>query len=158
MILWVASNAACLVKPGAKSQMAGFYCLSTHPDKLLGKTPLLNGTIHIIFKTIPDVMASALEAEMAGLYMNAQGKFPTRHALEALAHHQTPTHLKTDNSTSFSFIDNCIKQRKSKTWVVQWNCMSDPKTKEQIKTCWDCGVNNLADYPAKHPPPIHHKE
>ena len=35
--------------------------------------------------------------------------------------------------------------------------MRDPKTKEQIRTFWDRGVNNLGDYPTKHHPPVHHK-
>jgi len=34
MILYVDSDAAYLVKPNAKSRMAGFYYLSTHPEKL----------------------------------------------------------------------------------------------------------------------------
>ena len=34
MILWVNSDAAYLVKPGAKSRMVDFYYLSSHPDKL----------------------------------------------------------------------------------------------------------------------------
>ena len=37
MVLWVDSDAAYLVKPGAKSRMAGFYYLSSHPDKLSEK-------------------------------------------------------------------------------------------------------------------------
>ena len=102
-------------------------------------------------------MASAAEAEMAGIFMNAQEIIQIRHTLAALAHHQPPTPLKTDNSTSSAFIDNTIKQRRSKTWDMRWNWMRDPKTKEQIKTYWDRGVNNLADYPTKHHPPIHHK-
>ena len=158
MVLWVDSDAAYLVKPGAKSRMAGFYYLSSHPDKLSsGAKPSLNGAIHIFCKTIPHVMASAAESEMAGLFMNAQEIIPIRHGLMALAHPQPPTPLKTDNSTSSSFIDNSIKQRKSKTWDMRWNWMRDPKTKEQIRTYWDRGVNNLADYPTKHHPPVHHK-
>ena len=102
-------------------------------------------------------MASAAEAEMAGLFMNAQEIIQVRHALAALAHHQPPTPLKTDNSTSSAFIDNTIKQRRSKTLDMRWNWMRDPKTKEQIKTYWDSGVNNLVDYPTNHHPPIHHK-
>ena len=40
---------------------------------------------------------------------------------------------------------------------MRWNWMRDPKTKEQIRTFWDRGVNNLGDYPTKHHPPVHHK-
>ena len=157
MILWVDSDAAYLVKPGAKSRMAGFYYLSTHPDKSSDKKPPLNGAILVICKTIPHVMTSAAEAEMAGIFMNAKEIIPIRHALEALGHPQPPTPLKTDNSTSSAFIDNNMKQRRSKTWDMRWNWLRDPKTKKQIKPYWDRGVNNLADYPTKHHPPIHHK-
>ena len=137
--------------------MAGFYYLSTHPEKLNGKPPPLNGAIHIVCKTIPHVMASAAESEMAGLFMNAQEIIPIRNALIALAHPQLPTPLKTDNSTSSSFINNTIKQRKSKTWDMRWNWMRDPKTKEQIRTFWDHSVNNLGDYPTNHHPPVYYK-
>ena len=102
-------------------------------------------------------MASAAESEMAGLFMNAQEIIPIRQGLIALAHPQLPTPLKTDSSTSSSFIGNSTKQRKSKTWDMRWNWMRDDKTNEQINTYWDRGVNNLADYPTKHHPPVHHK-
>ena len=124
MVLWVDSDAAYLVKPGATSRMVGVYYFSTHPDKLMtGKKPPLNGVIHIVCKKIPHVMASITESEIAGLFMNAQGMIPIRHALQALAHHQPPAPLKADNSTSSSFIDNSIKQRRSKTWDMRWNWM-----------------------------------
>ena len=156
--MWVDSDAAYLVKPGAKSRTDGFYYLSSHLDKLSYiTTPPLNGAIHVICKTIPHAMTSAAELEMARLFMNTQEIIPIRHGLMALAHPQPPTPLKTENSTSSSFIDNSIKQRKSKTWDMRWKYMRDPKTKEQIRTYWDRGVNNLADYPTQHHPPVHHK-
>ena len=100
MVLWVDSDAAYLVKLNTKSRMAGFYYLSTHPSKLQpGKKTPLNGSIHTVCKTIPHVMESAAESEMAGLFMNAQEIIPLQHGLIALAHPQPPTPLKTDNST-----------------------------------------------------------
>ena len=75
----------------------------------------------------------------------------------ALFHPQPPTPLKSDSSTSSSFIDNSIKQRKSKTWNMRCSCMRDDKTKKQISNYWNHGVNNLADYPTKHHPPVHHE-
>ena len=46
MVLLVDSDAAYLVKPGAKSCIAGFYYLSTHPNTLVpSQKPPLNGVI-----------------------------------------------------------------------------------------------------------------
>ena len=102
-------------------------------------------------------MTSAAESEIAELFMNAQEIIPTRYGLMALAHPQSPTPLKTENSTSSSFIHSNITQPKNKTWDMRWNWMRDPKTKEQIRTFWDRGVNNLGGYPTKHHTQVHHK-
>ena len=70
MVLWVDSDAACLVNPGAKSRMARFYYLSIHPNKLApGQKPPLNRAVHIICKIVPYVMASAAESEMDGFFI-----------------------------------------------------------------------------------------
>ena len=87
MVLWVDSDAAYLVKPEAKSRMAGFYYLSSHSENLSsGAKPPFDEAIHVIFKTIPHVMSSAAESEIASLFMNAQKIIPIRHVLVALAH------------------------------------------------------------------------
>ena len=66
-----------MVKLGAKSCMAGFYYLNTHPKKLLaGQKSPLNGAIHIVSKTIHHVMVSAAESELPGLFMNAPEIIP----------------------------------------------------------------------------------
>jgi hypothetical protein len=58
--------------------------------------------------------------------------------------------LKTDNSTSNSFVHANVKQRRSKTWDVRWNWPRDKATHEQLRMCWDNGQDNDAD---KHHPP-----
>ena len=45
-------------------------------------------------------MRPAAEAEVGGLYMNAQELSPMRTTLEELNHPQPPTPLRTDNSTA----------------------------------------------------------
>ena len=67
-------------------------------------------------KTLRHVVASAAEAETAGVFHNAQMAIPIRTILNALGHVQPPTPLKTDNSTTSGFIHNNIHVRKAKSW------------------------------------------
>ena len=158
MILWVDTDAAFLVHPGAKSQVAGHYMLSDHPNNLPNSTPpTLTAPVHMICKLIPHVVTSAAEAETGGLFINAQELIPVRHALEALGHPQPPTPLKTDNSTAESFVSKNIKQKKSKTWDMRWNWLRDPKITKLVKIYWDKACKNHADYQTKHHPPSYHK-
>ena len=66
MILWVDSDAAYLVMPNAKSCMSGHFQLTDHPDK--GLNPKLNGPILVECKGLKHGVASAAEAETAGVF------------------------------------------------------------------------------------------
>jgi hypothetical protein len=102
-------------------------------------------------------MTSAAEAETGGVYGNAQETIACRISLQALGHPQLATPLiKTDNSTSNSFVHANIKQRRSKTWDMRWNWLRDKSTHDQLRIYWDKGQNNNADYFTKHHPPSHH--
>eukprot|EP00957_Ditylum_brightwellii_P027457 2075572-Ditylum_brightwellii.AAC.1 len=71
MILHIHSDAAYMVLPGARSRAGGYFYLSTKPDKKTTSIPL-NGAIHNKCSTIRNVMGSAAEAEVGGLYVNCQ--------------------------------------------------------------------------------------
>ena len=83
MILWIESDAAYLVLPNARSRYAGHFYLSTLPPKgnLTSYKPPTNGPIHTECRTIKNVVASAAEAETAGLFGNAQIGIAIRRAL-----------------------------------------------------------------------------
>ena len=101
-------------------------------------------------------MASAAEAEVGGLFHNAQQAIPLRIALEALGHPQPKTQIKTDNSTAHGFVYKNINMKKSKSWDMRFHWLRDPSTKQQIKVYWDKGPNNKADYFTKtHTTPYH---
>ena len=158
MVLHIDSDAAYLVLPNARSRYVGHYYLSNHPPPPPAKPePKPNGPILTICKTIRGVMASAAEAETGGVYGNAQEAIACRISLHALGHTQPATPLKTDNSTSNSFVHANIKQRRSKTWDMCWNWLPDKVTHEQLRIYWDKSVNNHADYFTKHHPPTHHR-
>jgi hypothetical protein len=102
-------------------------------------------------------MASAAEAEVAALYMNAQEMVPMRQCLIELGHPQPPTPIKTDNSTATGIINGTIKQKRSKAIDMRFYWLRDRVKQGQFKVYWEPGVNNLADYTTKHHSGNHHK-
>ena len=86
MILYVDSDAAYLVLPNARSRFAGHFYLSNHVNNPTTFAPQPNGPIHTECKTIRNVVASAAEAETAGLFGNSQLTIIIRRALQSLDH------------------------------------------------------------------------
>ena len=155
MILHVDSDAAYLVLPEAKSRIAGFYWLSSipHPQQ----QPPLNAGVLVECKTIRHVVASAAEAEVAGIFLNAQQIIPIRRILHALGHVQPPTPVKTDNSTANGFIHNNIHQKRSKSWDMRYYWLRDKILQKRLNFFWEKGESNNADYFTKHHATKYHK-
>ena len=150
MILHVDSDAAYLVAPGAKSRIAGHYYLSNAAGTLK------NPPFHVICKILRHVVASAAEAETAGTFFNAQEIIYLRRLLIALGHPQPPTILKTDNSTTASFVNKNMRMKKSKSWDMRYHWLRDPVLRQEFIVRWEKGILNKADYYTKHFPPSHH--
>ena len=109
MILNVDSDAAYLVHPKARSRAGGYLFLG-NADRTQ-----FNGFILVLAKIIKNVMASAAEAEVGALYMNAQEALAIRQCLIELGHPQPPTPMKTDNSTAQGILNGTIKQKRCST-------------------------------------------
>ena len=88
MILNVDSDVAYLVMPNTRSRIAGYYCLSDNQTDSTSNN--LNGPILIECKTIRNIVASAAEVEIGGLFHNAQISIPIRVLLTALGNPQPP--------------------------------------------------------------------
>ena len=102
-------------------------------------------------------MASAAEAETAGIFFNAQTAVPIRRILVALGHPQPATPVKTDNSTATQFTKSSMKQKWSKAWDMRFHWLRDKQAQRHFHVYWDKGENNMADYFTKHHSPEHHK-
>ena len=148
MVLHVDSDAAYLIAPKARSRIAGYFHLSNHPSTTT--QPKINGPIIVECKTLRHVVASAAEAEIAGVFHNAQLSIPIRQILEVLNHPQPPTPIKTDNSTANGFIHNNIHQKRSKSWDMRYYWLRERQTKQQFNFFWAPGLENHADYFTKH--------
>jgi hypothetical protein len=126
-----------LVLPNARSRYAGHYIIlsDTPPPPPEIPNPKPNGAILTVCKTIRNVMTSAAKAETAGgVFGNRQEIIAIRILLKALGHPQLATPLKTNNSTSNSFVHANIKQRHSKTWDMRWNWPRDRATQPPATT------------------------
>ena len=108
MILQGDSDAAYLVCPESRSRLGGYL--------FLGNKSRIQfiGALLVLAKVIKNVMASAAEAEVGALYINAQEAVPMRQCLEELGHPQPATPLKMDKITAKGIINNTIKQKRSK--------------------------------------------
>ena len=104
MVLNIDSDTAYLVAPEARSRIVGYFHLSE--SRAQSMTPPSNGAMLVECKTLRHIVASAAEAEVVGIFQNAQIVVLVRRMLRALNHPQSPTPIKTDNSTTNGFIPN----------------------------------------------------
>ena len=102
-------------------------------------------------------MASAAEAEVTALYLNAQEALAIRQCLVELEHAQPPTPLKLDNVTACGILTGTIKQKQSRAIDMQFYWLKDHTTQGQFNIFWEPGKHNLADYPTKHHSGAHHR-
>ena len=78
--------------------------------------------------------------------------------MAALGHPQTNTPIKTDNSTAAAFVTDTLKNKRSKSWDVRYQWLSEQQANGKFNFYWDKGKNNLADYRTKHHPPSYHQK
>jgi len=107
MILNVHSDAAYLSAPKARSRAGGYFFLGSLPHD--GDPIKLNGAIHVTCTTLKLVAASAAEAELGALFLNAQEAKVFRLVLAELGHPLPPTPIHIDNTTTFGIVNNTIK-------------------------------------------------
>ena len=76
--------------------------------------PPENGPVHIECRIMRNVMASATEAELGGLFENCQKKTSTRKALEDMVQIQPPTPVVTDTTAAKIIVNRTAKQKRSR--------------------------------------------
>eukprot|EP00957_Ditylum_brightwellii_P194360 14802766-Ditylum_brightwellii.AAC.1 len=70
----------------------------------------VNGVIHNKCSTIRNVMCSATEAKVGGLYINCQQGEEMRTVLQEMSHPQPPTIAVTKNFTADGIFNGHVKQ------------------------------------------------
>ena len=107
MILNVHSDASYLSAPKARSRAGGYFFLGSLPRD--GDPIKLNGAIHVTCTILKLVAASAAEAELGALFLNAQEAKVFQLVLAKLRHPQPPTPIRINNTTTVGIVNNTIK-------------------------------------------------
>ena len=156
MVLHVESDASYLSEPKAKSRYAGYHYLSIDPKGTNIMYPPLNAPVLVSANIIKETVASAAEAELAGLFHNGQDALPLIHALHEIGHPQPPTPIQTDNSTAAGLANDTVKQKRSKAMEMRYFWIVDKVDANVFNVYWNQGKTNRADYYSKqHPTKIH---
>jgi len=147
MVLAVHSDASYLSEPKARSRAGGHFFLSSDTT-----VPPNNGTVLNIAHIIKNVMTSATEAELAGLYIMACEAVYIRIILEELGHKQPRTPLQTDNAMADAVINGKIQPKQTKAMDMRFHWLRDRECQRQFRIYWRPGKMNYADYRTKHHP------
>jgi hypothetical protein len=151
MILAVHSNAGYANEKNARSQAGGHFFLSNNKPY-----PLNNGAVLTNVTIIKNVMASAAEAKIGALYLNAKEATYLQQMLIEMGHPQPPTPIQTDNTTVEGVINNKIQPKHTKAMDMRFHWLCDREQQKKFQIYWRPGGANLADYWTKHHAPAHH--
>ena len=75
--------------------------------------PQDNGPVHVECSIISNIMVSAMESELGGLFESFQRDTSTRTSLADTGHQKPPTLVATDNTESKSIVNGTAKQKRS---------------------------------------------
>jgi hypothetical protein len=157
MVLHVESDASYLSEAKARSRAAGYHYLSSTPmttPQSSDPSPPHNGAITIISQIMKEVLSSAAEAELAGLFHNCKEACAIRTTLEEMGYPQPPTPVVTDNSTAAGIANDTVKQRRSKAIDMRFYWVRDRVQNGQFVIYWQSQQSRLLfQTPPNLPPP-----
>ena len=102
----------------SRSRVGRYFPLESLPKQ--GRPIFLNGNIMITCTILKVVAASAAEAELGALFLNAQEAKVIRQILHKLGHPQPPTPIHVDNTTAVSIVSNTIKRQRSRAMEMRY--------------------------------------
>ena len=85
----------------------------------------LNGAFFVLCTILRLVAASAAEAELGALFLNAKQAKIFKITLEEMGHPQPPTPVHIDNSTTVGIVNNTIKRQKSRSMEIKYWWLQD---------------------------------
>ena len=159
MMLIIHSDASYLSESKSRSRAGGHFFLGSEIDinpANTNKRP--NGAIHVLCNIMPNVLASATEAEVGALFHNAQDACHIRNILEFLGHPQPATPIQVDNACAEGIINETVKAKRTKAMDMRYYWVRDRVKQGQFFIHWKPGTSNLGDYHTKHHPTQHHRD
>jgi hypothetical protein len=103
------------------------------------------------------VVASAAEAEIGALFLNAKEGVNIWNILKEMGHPQPATPIQTDNTTAHGILRGTCKQQRSKAMYMRFYLVRDCAQQGQFNIGWGLSAQNLGDYFTKHHTPAHHR-
>ena len=134
MILYKESDAAYHFLPQARSRVASIFYLSNSTSR----RPALNGAIHVICKTLQNVLSSAAKAETGVIFIGGQQAVPIITALSKINHPQPANgnRISTDNSTTKGFLAANLLQKLSEAFDMRYWWIKDRIKQLQFYLVW----------------------
>ena len=114
-----------------------------------GRPIFLNGNIMITCAILKLVAASAAEAELGALFLNAQEAKVIRLILRELGHPQPPTPIHVDNTTAVGIVNNTIKRQRSRAMEMRYFWLLCQEAQKILDVTHQPGAENMGDYPTK---------
>ena len=111
---------------------------------------MLSGPAHALAKAIKAAMASAMEAEMKALLMNAQLLAECRQALEGMGHPQPPTRARIGSNSAHGVLTGTMKQKRTKSAGMNASWAKGRCEQGQLELHWAPGPTNLGGSPTRH--------
>ena len=102
-------------------------------------------------------MASAAEAKIGAMFINARSAVPARKTLEEMGHPQPRTPMQTDNTAAHMVVTNNVQPKRTKPMDMRFHWLRDRESQQQFRYYWRPGPTNLGDYHTKHHPGSHHQ-
>ncbi len=140
----------CVVHLCTKSSLPCWWLLLPRQYPTRWRSNKLNGAIHIACTILKLVAASAAEAELGALFLNAQEAEVLWLILTELGHPEPPTPIHIDNTTTVGIVNNRIKQQRSQAMEMRYFWLLDGETQQYFKFYYQPGHEKLGDYPSKH--------
>jgi hypothetical protein len=143
MALQIQSDASYLLVAKGRSQAGGHLYIGTAAKST--KPMLNNGAVLTITGILKHDMSSAAEAEVAGLFVNAQEGEILHTTLDEIRSPQEPTPIQTDNSTASAIAHDTINQQRSRSIDMHFYWIRDRVKQGHLIVFWAPGMTNLAN-------------
>jgi hypothetical protein len=112
-----------------------------------------NGSILTLSTILRMVFASAAEAEIGALFLNAKEGVNIRNILKEMGHPQLATPMQTDNITVYGILRGTCKQQRSKAIYMRFYWIRDLAQQGQFYIGWGPPGQNLGTTLQSTPPP-----
>ena len=101
MVLKIHTDASYLSELEAQSRVGGYFFMGDKTDD----DHEINGAVAIEVSALKNVVSSAAEAELGGVFYNATRACAMRTTLTEMGHEQPPTPIVTDNMTASNLVN-----------------------------------------------------